>query len=131
MGRPRRSGPALSPRQCEILVLLADVYHRLGCQRRAIVLAELVQRHAPSDPLPARILVRAHLSEGDAEAALAQLDVLLEHEYETAELAFALRARCRAFAQLGRRDNARMAWAEYQGLVDAAGVGETPLSAVA
>lgn len=96
----------------DLLLFLAEVYLRLGRARHAmLLLAPLAQMEPDSLPL-ARLMVRGHLARGQHEAALAAVDRLVEHEFQPAELAFAMSMQARALAGLGRMADARAAWAE-------------------
>lgn len=115
----------MSREQRDILLMLAEVYLRLGRPVRAAMLAGLARAAEPSCVRAARALLRAALARGDAAAAMAEVDRLVEHEFDSEELAFTLSAQSMALAARGEPAEARRVWAEYLALCRAAGLGVT------
>lgn len=123
--RPRAASGAMTAAQRDVVLLLAEVYLRVGRPRRAAMLAALAQARDPGDVGAMRALLRAHLALGDADRAMAQVDALVEHEFDSAELAFTLSAQAQALAVRGDGAGARAVWAEYLALCRASGLSAT------
>ena len=108
-----------------VLLLLADVYLRLGRARRAMMLLAPLRDAAADDVELCRLALRGWLALGDHRRALDCIDRLVEHEFSSPDLAFALSMQARALFGLGRGDAARSAWAECVALCRASGMDVT------
>ncbi|MEM7491711.1 MAG: hypothetical protein AAF390_21545 [Pseudomonadota bacterium] len=95
-----------------LILFLAEVYLRLGRPKHAMLLMAPLAALDPDGVPLTRLMLRGHIARGEYGAALACVDRLVEHEFSSAELAFALAMQARALAGLRRGADARSAWAE-------------------
>ncbi|MEM8848941.1 MAG: hypothetical protein AAGE03_02790 [Pseudomonadota bacterium] len=96
----------------DLILFLAEMYLRLGRANHAMLLLAPLVDAEPGGIALTRLMLRGHIARGEHRAALACIDRLVEHEFSSAELAFALAMQARALASLGRDPDARSAWAE-------------------
>lgn len=104
---------AATPSQARVVLTLARVYVGLGRARRGVALAEIAAEARPACVETRRTLLRGYLALGRHREVLVQIDALLEHEFDSGELAFALGMQSRALHALGRSEQARDAWRQF------------------
>lgn len=108
--------------QRDILLILADVYLRMGRPARAAMLLIPLARADPASVPLARLSLRVAVARADHPRAVELVERLVEREFSSEELAFALAMQSRALRGLGRAEAARAAWAECVALCRTAGL---------
>lgn len=108
--------------QREIVLLLAQTHIGLGRSRRGIALATMVAEADGTCVRARRLLLRGYLALGHHAQMLDQIDRLVEHEFDSAELAFALAMQCRALHGLGQGAQARDVWGQFTALCRTSGL---------
>ncbi len=98
--------------QKDILLMLANVYLEVGRPKRALMILMPLAKLEPNNVPLGRIALQAYLKLGDFERSIGIVDRLVEHEFSSAELAFALAMQSRALSGLGRKEAAELAWME-------------------
>ena len=108
--------------QKNIVLFLADIYLRLGRPKRSLMLLVPVARIDPDNVRLCRLALRGFLAVQNYERALELVERLVEHEFSSQELAFALSMQSRALAGLERIDAAQAAWKECVSLCRVSGL---------